>query len=83
MIRLRNETKVSKLKTQMKRLRAKADATIFAESFSVITKNVNASRKKTVFDDDETTKLVTIFHKSLKSDKLKNYKKFFEKKHRH
>ena len=82
-IRLRNETKISKLKIRIKRFRAKVDATTFAESFFVIIKNVSASRKKIVFDDDETTKSMTIFHKSLKFNKLKNYKEFFEKKHRH
>ena len=82
-IRLRNETKVSKLKIRTRRLRAEIDATTFAESFFVITKDVSASRKRIVFNDDETTRSMTIFHKSLKFDKLKNYKKLFEKKHRH
>ena len=35
-----------------------------------------------MFDDDITTKSIIIF-KSLKFDKLKNYKIFFEKKHKH
>ena len=33
-----------------------------------------------MFDNDKTTKSITIFHKSLKFNKLKNYKKLFEKK---
>ena len=82
-VRLRNEAEISKLKVRARRFRAKADATTFAESFFAITEGASASRKRTVFDDDETTKSVTIFHKSLKSDKLKNYKELFEKEHRH
>ena len=44
--KLRNETKISKLKIRTKRFRVEIDATIIVESFFVITKNVNASRKK-------------------------------------
>ena len=80
MIQFRNETKVSKLKIRAKRFRAKIDATTFVESFFVITKNVNASRKKIVFDNDTMTKSIVIFHKLFKFDKLKNYKNFFSKK---
>ena len=79
-IQLRNKTKISKLKVRTKRFRAKINATTFAESFFVITKSVNASRKKIVFDDDAITKSIVIFYKSLKFNKLKNYKNFFEKK---
>ena len=81
--KFRNETKVSKLKVRAKRFRVEVNATTIVESFFVITKSVNASRKKNVFDNDKTTKSMIIFHKSLKSDKLKNYKKIFEKKHRY
>ena len=82
MTQFRNKTKVSKLKVRAKRFRAKIDATTFVEWFFVITKNVSASREKFMFNDDTTTKSIAIF-KSLKFDKLKNYKNFFEKKHRH
>ena len=81
--KLRNETKISKLKIRTKRFRVEVDATTIVKSFFVITKNVNVLQKKNMFDDDMTTKSMTIFHKSFKSDKLKNYKKIFEKKHRH
>ena len=81
--KLRNETKISKLKIRAKRFRVEIDATTIIKSFFVITKNVNASRKKNMFNNDATTKLMTIFHKSFKFDKLKNYKEFFKKKHRH
>ena len=82
-VRFRNEAEASKLKARARRFRAKIDATTFAESFSAITEGVSASRERTVFDDGETAESVTIFHKSLKSDKLKNYKELFEKEHRH
>ena len=80
---LRNETKISKLKIWAKQFRAEVDVTTFVESFFVITKNVSASRKKFMFDNDAITKSIVIFHKLFKFDKLKNYKSFFEKKHRH
>ena len=76
----RNETKISKLKIRTKQFRVEIDATIFVKSFFVITKSVNASRKKFMFDDNAITKSIMIFHKSFKFDKLKNYKNFFEKK---
>ena len=62
------------------KFRVTINATTIVESFFVITKNVNASRKKFIIDDDATTKLIIIFHKSFKFNKLKNYKKKFEKK---
>ena len=48
--------------------------------FLLSQKTLTRREKKNVFDDDKTTKSVTIFHKLLKFDKLKNYKKLFEKK---
>ena len=36
-----------------------------------------------MFNDDVIIKSIVIFHKLFKFDKLKNYKFFFEKKHRH
>ena len=63
--------KVLKLKIRTKRFHDKINATTFVESFFVITKNVNASRKKIMFNDDITTKLIAIF-KLFKFDKLKN-----------
>ena len=80
MIRLRNETKISKLKIRAKRFRVEINATTFVKSFFVITKYVDALRKKIMFDNNAITKSIVIFHKSLKFDKLKNYKFFFEKK---
>ena len=79
-IQFRNETKISKLKIRTKRFRAKIDATIFVKSFFVITKNVSASRKKNIFNNDAITKSIIIFYKLFKFNKLKNYKNFFEKK---
>ena len=79
-IQLRNETKISKLKIRTKQFCVEIDATTFVKLFFVITKNVNASQKKFMFDNDAITKSTVIFHKSFKFDKLKNYKKFFEKK---
>ena len=82
MIQFHNETKISKLKIRTKRFRDEIDGTTIVKSFFVFTKNVNASRKKFMFDNDTTTKSIMIF-KSLKFNKLKNYKIFFEKKHKH
>ena len=82
-IQFRNETKTSKLKIWTKQFRVEVDVTTFVKSFFVITKNVNASQNKFMFDDDAITKSIVIFHKSLKFDKLKNYNFFFEKKHRY
>ena len=82
-IQLRNETEISKLKIRTKQFRVEIDATTFVKLFFVITKNVNASQKKFMFDDDAMTKSIVIFHKLFKFNKLKNYKKFFKKKYRH
>ena len=79
-IQFRNETKISKLKIRTKQFCVKVDATTFVKSFFIITKNVNALRKKFMFDDDAMTKSIIIFYKLFKFDKLKNYKKNFEKK---
>ena len=78
-IQLRNKTKISKLKIRTKRFRDEINATTIVKSFFVFIKNVNASRKKFIFDNDTTTKSIIIF-KSLKFDKLKNYKIFLKKK---
>ena len=79
LIQFRNKTKILKLKIRTKRFRDEVDVTTIVESFFVFTKNVNASRKKFIFDNDTTTKSIIIF-KSLKFDKLKNYKIFLKKK---
>ena len=49
--KFRNETKISKLKVRTKRFRVEIDTTIIVKSFFVITKNVNALRKKNMFDN--------------------------------
>ena len=82
-VRLRNEAEASKLEVRARRLRAGADATTFAESFSATTEGASASRERTVSDGGETAEPVTIFHKSLKPDKLKDYKGLSEGEHRH
>ena len=46
----------------------------------LLSQKTSTRYKKNMFDNDKTTKSITIFHKSLKFNKLKNYKKLFEKK---